>query len=537
MKKIILFSAFATLIGCTQRSVSNTTSQPIADTLIRDSLIVDSVTLNKTKPLVPLADTSLSSVDAIEYEIIVYDTTHSGIINNLNDCYKDIDGVLTFRGGPLRQANFGGTLSKRPDTIIVKWAFQTEMDNTETKFGKWGGGSGWTGQPLYITWPDSIYEAIKAQNKELTQDFSKTEVIVGSLASKVYFINPSNGKRSRNPISTGNPIKGTISLDPYFNGLLYVGHGVPNGQTFGCITVNLLNNSVVNTYGSDPKAWRGWNAFDSSPIRVGDFVFRPGENGMIYKYFVDVNGKETLHSKLRYRLKGASQTPGIESSMAVYINYGYFADNSGNVLCINLSTLRPVWRYNNIDDCDATPVIDIENGKPYVYSGCEVDKQPGQGSARLAKIDALTGEEIWCYKSTSTRFNTNGKHFDGGFYSTPLLGVGNCDSLIFANRVDNEQNAQRGHFVAINKYTGQLVYEVKEKCYAWSSPVGFTDPDNNMYVLTGDTQGYMYLIDGASGEVICRRLVGINFESSPVVRGNTAIVGSRGNNIFCVSIE
>ena len=144
MKKIILFSAFATLIGCTQRSVSNTTSQPIADTLIRDSLIVDSVTLNKTKPLVPLADTSLSSVDAIEYEIIVYDTTHSGIINNLNDCYKDIDGVLTFRGGPLRQANFGGTLSKRPDTIIVKWAFQTETDNTETKFGKWGGGSGWT---------------------------------------------------------------------------------------------------------------------------------------------------------------------------------------------------------------------------------------------------------------------------------------------------------------------------------------------------------------------------------------------------------
>ena len=75
------------------------------------------------------------------------------------------------------------------------------------------------------------------------------------------------------------------------------------------------------------------------------------------------------------------------------------------------------------------------------------------------------------------------------------------------------------------------------RVYAWSSPVGFVNSDDRMFVLTGDCGGNLYLIDGADGTVIKRKPVGSNFESSPVVVGNSAVVGSRGNSIFKVSLK
>ena len=54
--------------------------------------------------------------------------------------------------------------------------------------------------------------------------------------------------------------------------------------------------------------------------------------------------------------------------MAVYSNYGYTADNHGNILCINLNTMKPVWRYDYRDDNDSSPVVGVEDGKPYIVA-------------------------------------------------------------------------------------------------------------------------------------------------------------------------
>ncbi|MDE6782490.1 MAG: dehydrogenase, partial [Paramuribaculum sp.] len=58
-----------------------------------------------------------------------------------------------------------------------------------------------------------------------------------------------------------------------------------------------------------------------------------------------------------------------------------------------------------------------------------------------------------------------------------------------------------------------------------------------MYVVTGDCAGRMYLIRGRDGEIINVQQIGANFESSPVVVGNSLVVGSRGKSIYKITLK
>lgn len=68
--------------------------------------------------------------------------------------------------------------------------------------------------------------------------------------------------------------------------------------------------------------------------------------------------------------------------------------------------------------------------------------------------------------------------------------------------------------------------------FAWSSPIAFHNEKNEMFVFTGDASGILRIIRGKTGEVLCQKTIGTNFESSPVAIGNTAVVGCRGKMIY-----
>lgn len=493
----------------------------------------DSVPEVVADPILPLPDTAYASVAKVKARVTVYDSITDGTIPA--DCrnYADTPGTLTFRKSPFRNADFNGKIKGTPSDIEIDWTYTTDADYRHTDFGEWGGGTGWTGQPLYVEWPDSCMNKFKEKGV-VNDNFGKRELIIGSLACQIYFLNYDNGKPTRTPIATGeNPIKGTPSLDPTFNGNLYVGQGVPAVRPFGAFVVDLNKHNITHFTPEDPKAIRRWGAYDSSPLRLGDFVFRPGENGILYKY-TTTPGKLKLHSTLLYTVAGAS--PGIECSMAVYRNYGYIGDNHGHVLCVNLNTMQPVWYYFLGDDIDASPVLAIEDNKPYLYVCCEVDRRR-DADAKMAKLDAITGAEIWVNNTPAFRFDADGKHFDGGYYSTPLLGSGDCENLIFAHCVINNNEKRNGQFIAIDRRDGHTVYTTKLKTYGWSSPVSLLNENNKMYIFTGDCWGNAYIIDGINGNIICRKQIGSNFESSPIVIGNSIVIGSRGNQIFKLTIK
>lgn len=514
----ILIVAGITVASC--GSGSKTSDAEASDTTFVE-------TKADAKPIERQPDTTFSSVDAIQYKVDVMMPEVDGKLESLDDLYAKNEGMmLTFRGGPFRDAPQTGVLEGEPSEIDVVWRFTTESD------GKWGGGSGWNGQPVFVKWPEDRLAAFKKlpSSKEA---LSAEEIIVGSLCGNVYFIDFKTGKPSREPLRAHNPIKGSVSLDPTLNGNLYVGQGIRNEQPFGAMTANLDKHQYTHKFGVDPNAWRSWGAYDSSCIRVGQFLFRPGENGTFYKWLIGKDGDMKLHSTLRFRRGG--NAAGIESSLAVYGNYGYFGDNQGVFLCVNLDTMKPVWYYNNHDDTDASPVLAVEDGKPYLYIGCEVDKQ-GTGTAYLTKLNALNGEKIWEYTYQSRNVKNGKKQFDGGYYATPLPGRGDCANLIFASAVLN-RNGQDGELVALDRATGRKVWASPLKHYGWSSPVALVDKNNKMYIFVGDTTGNVYVFRASDGKQLAVKNVAHNFESSPIVSGNAVVVGSRGNEILKMEIK
>lgn len=474
-----------------------------------------------------LPDTMYTSASVVKYVIETDDSLRHDL-KNLDDLYDRNDRVMTFRKGLKRDARFGGRLDATPRDIEIAWSFDTPNDTTSTKYGRWGGGTGWTGQPLYAHWTEDEMKQIRKSSQALTADFGDEEILVGSLCGKAFFLNFKTGRPSRQPLNLHNVVKGTMSLDPeHMN--LYSGQGVPSGEPLGCQAFDLLTHQRT-FFMNDPKAWRGWQAFDSSPVVVGGYLFWPGENGSLYKFERGPGGVLRRVATMRYRVNGAA--PGIESSLCVYRNYGYFGDNHGNVICVNLNTMKPVWHYANHDDTDGTIVCREENGKPYIYTACEIDKQGDNGVCYFIKLEALTGKLVWSREIPCRRLTINGKTLDGGMYSTPLLGTGDCESLIFANICRNMASKGVGELTAINTADGNVKYTVPYGNFCWSSPVSLLGPDNEMYIFTGDASGNAYLIRGLTGEVICKKLIGSNFESSPIVVGNSVVVGCRGTKIY-----
>lgn len=519
-----LLVALSATSACSHKSGSDNSGNNDADTLCADTQLID------LQPAF-LPDTVYPSANFLRSKTEILTPDIPGELTSTLNMYSNVPGVFTFRGGAYRDADFHGTVSGTPSEIEVVWKFRTDNSSSSERYGSWGGGSGWTGQPLYVNWPDSCVARFKAANT-LLPDFGKQEIIVGSLAGKVYFINFNSGKASRKPIDVINVIKGTVSLDPTLNGNLYVGQGIPLQRPFGAVTINLYKHAVTHTFGEDPKAPRQWGAYDSSALRVGQFLFRPGENGTLYKWLV-LPDKMQLHSTMSYTT--ATGSLGFEASMSVYSNYGFTADNRGNLVCTNLNTMRPVWRYDLGDDTDASPVLLIENGHPYIYTGSEIDKQ-GAGFAKFAKIDGLNGQPVWETKFEGRLAEVGSKHFDGGFYATALPGNGNCSDLLFTNVVRNLKG-QNGEFIALERATGKVRYSVPLNYYAWSSPVGFLNENNEMFVFAADCSGYVYLFNGIDGKKLHCSHVGNNFESSPVVIGNELVVGSRGDTIFKLAIK
>lgn len=482
------------------------------------------------------ADTVYPSVGKLKYQVDLFDSLTDGMPTSFDDLYDDTPGIFTFRGNGFRNAPFTGHVEGRPDTVTVEWVFCTAYDGRMTDYGVWGGGTGWTGQPLYVCWPDSAVERFRVESPALTDAFSTEEIIVGSLASCVYFIDFASGDSSRRSLPTDNTIKGTVSLDPTLNGNLYVGQGIPCTGSFGALTFNLFKHRRSHFFGRDRKAWRGWGAYDSSPLRVGDFLFRPGENGTLYKFLIKGDSLR-LHSTLRFRRQGDARAAGMEASMAFCQSRGYVSDNRGSIVCFDLSTLQPIWCYDNHDDSDGSPVLAVEDGHPYLYTACEVDKQGPTGVCHFVKLDAEDGGLVWQQTFDCRRIVDEDKTFDGGQFATPLIGVGNCDSLIFTNIVTNSTPGIKGDFVALSRKDGRVHYRTTLRHYAWSSPVALLNDEGEMFVFTADTRGRVYLIDALSGEILFSKRVGANFESSPIVVDNHIVLGSRGRKIYKMSVE
>ena len=485
--------------------------------------------------------------------------------------YGSIPGIFTYRGNNFRNcASYGYTNIYR-GALTQRW----EFDGIGTKLAstmnfEWSGVR-WTGQPLVVEWPADLRQNMNMYDSAKQQQ-SLTEVIVAALDGKVYFFNLQNGEQTRDPIDVGVSIKGTPAIDPRGLPILYVGQTDNNGGTvFGMYIFSLMDGSLLYSYdGSDDGAYRSnWNAFDSSPIIDGnsDTLIWPCENGYIYTFKLNSSfsgGTVTVAPEVtgyKYMFNdNVGSHMGVESSIAVYGNYGYFMDNTKNLCCLDLNTLDMVWTKVLGDDSDVTPVIDEEDGIPYVYIGTEVDNQGGTGeycgAAYIYKINGLTGEEVWQNSMSCYTFNGESSDSDqsGGCFGNIIVGKGKISNLVIFSFSMTSALASGNKVVAYDKDLGTVVWEYNMNIYSYSSPVDFYDSEGNAYIVICDAIGQIHMI---SAEVLPegqeRRITyiqtrkhigqsnetssGICIEASPVVYEGMLVVGTTSGSVFGVAIE
>jgi len=470
--------------------------------------------------------------------------------------YSDKNGIFGFRGNNYRDASavFGKqniTEAKFGKTPI--WKQSTGSLSATTGGGYWSG-FGWTGQVSVQEWPKSTRQIMKmydwAKEKE-----TLTEVIAPSQDGKIYFYEFETGKATRDPIVCNIVFKGGGSLDPRGIPLLYVGSGdiSPSGTAPSAYIISLVTNEIIYEFGRyDSFAPRGWYAFDASPLvdAETDTLIYAGENGVVYfislgtKYDENAGTLSINPNVVKWRYSGTKNRMsgkyyyGFESSPMAFQNYLYLVDNSGYLMCLDMNTLKLVWVQDVLDDTNCTGVLEVENGIPYIYMSTAYHygwRENGEVPAPVPifKINGQTGEIVW--RTDYMCRTTNGQ--SGGTQGSLALGKGSLDNILYVPLAKTPSYSD-GYLVALDAKTGKELWKFELSNYTWSSPsLIYDEATGKGYVIIGDVNGNLYMLDGLTGKLCDSFRLNGAVEASPVVYNNTVIIGSRGCAVYALEIK
>jgi hypothetical protein len=478
--------------------------------------------------------------------------------------YTTLPGIITFRGNNYREGASYGTADVKLGQLQILWQVPTGAVQKTGGSGSWTG-SGWTGQPLIVQWPEDLKQIMNISDaKKAVADL--TEIIYPCLDGNIYFLDLKDGSSTRPVIhSGGGPFKGTGSIYPNGVPLLFVGHGdgAVGKEAVRARLYSLIDQKQLYTFGTktDPNALRKFHAYDSSALFdvESDTIIEPGENGLLYTIKLKTQFDKEAGTlsispgqsvKMRYtspkysdageNLPG-SRWWGMEDSAVAWRNYLFVADNGGKLMCVDLNTMKLVWVQNVLDDTNTSPVLEEspEDGTCYIYISTSLHiTATGSGENRkggipIWKINAATGEVVWqsekypCYTVSGV---------SGGVQATPVLGKNDIKNLVIYP-IARTPTISAGILVALDKTTGAEVWRAKFDNYSWSSPVAVYTPAGKSYIVECDSVGNMFLIEGTTGKVVTSINLGTNIEASPAVFNDTIVVGTRGQQIVAVKIK
>ena len=463
--------------------------------------------------------------------------------------YTDMTGIVTFRGDNFRSGAAYGAADLTEKKLETKWTVNSS--SLQAPDGEVWTGSGWTGQPLIVTWPKTTRQVMNLKDWAKAQD-TLTEVIYATMDGHVYFLELETGKATRDPLFLGFTFKGAGALDPRGYPILYVGAGYNSAKGAGrAMAVSLIDGSVLYELGAgDGFALRPWSMYDASPLvdAETDQLIYPGENGVLYivklhTQYDEAAGTLTMtpDEPVRWRYSGTRTGQkywvGMEDSPVIWREYLIIGDNGGNLMCLNLNTLRLAWVQDVLDDTNCTPVLELEDGHPYVYVSTSFHAgwraaENSTATVPVWKINAVNGEIVW--QTDYTCYTQSG--VSGGVQGTIALGKNKLSNLIFVPVARTGNTASAGKLVALDKQTGEAVWTFDTAVYSWSSPVDFYDSEGNGYLIYCTSGGYMYLLDGATGEKLDAIDLNGNIEASAAVFNNMVVVGHRSQKIFGIAL-
>lgn len=469
---------------------------------------------------VPIEDVTTTTVASTTTRSLVTTTTlpprPEGVVPawTVGRPWGEVLGLTMFRGNPTRTWYGTGPVPTDPETL---WSFPSSggLCGESTVGGEtttWCG-TGWTGQPVVWERPDGI-----------------TEVIFGAYDKAVHFLDGATGEPTRDSFPTGDIIKGSVSLDPDGFPIVYTGS---RDNKLRAIAID--RDRPTELWSLDANVVDGiWNDdWDGNPVIVDDILYEGGENSWFFAVELnrgyDADGLVTVEPELLVSVPGYDQAlidrigrnVSIESSVAVFEQRVYFVNSGGRVVGLDVSEVRSgeapvVFDYWVGDDADATIVIDGE-GMLYVSVEAERGTERAAEVGQLVKLDPYTDADplLWGVEAS-------GGEGVGGFWATPALG----DGVLY-------NTSHTGRLMAVDRDTGEVVWEDEVAFHSWSSPV-IVDDTLIAATCTGELRAYSLSDPRSPSPLWTHQLSESCIESTPAVWDGRLYVGSRDGSFYAV---
>ena len=459
-------------------------------------------------------------------------------------------GILTFRGDAFRQNAAQGTVT---DPQLLEIAWRTEAGSARGASQTYYGIS-WTGQPAIVKWSKEVREKSNLYEAKIEKSGLK-EVIIAGMDGVIYFLDLADGNLTRNSIKLGYPMKGSPSVHPSGYPFMTVGQfarkmKVKTGK-IGLRQYNLYSGKELSLIdGLDGKLHRAFNdigSFETSALidRTSDTLITAGTNGLLYlvtlgsdfDYEAGVYKQSESNVVLKSKAKGEkkdSQT-AVESSLAMYDRYVFYADMGGVLRCVDTNTMQTVWAVNTGDAVMAAVALDLtESRELNLYTG-NVLLNRSKGAAQARCYDALSGAERWTVE-LPVKKNTKTKQ-EVGIIASPLIGQQGLSDLVWftvtglSEEGRSELNLPEGEeaaLVALDKATGQVRWVQGLGERAESSPVAVYDSEGKGWVIQCRGDGEILLLEGSTGRVVHQLTVEGTIEASPAVYNDMMVIGTTG---------
>lgn len=481
-------------------------------------------------------------------------------------------GVTTYRGNAFRQ-NAAVRTVDTAENLSLLWTVEAGSiaGSNRTYYG-----IGWSGQPVIVRWPPEIRKGMNV-NADRKEQKNLTEVIVAGMDGKIYFLDLQDGTETRSAISFGYPMRATPSVHPLSYPLLTFGQyarRMKSGTTknIGLYYYSLTNQKQLRLIdGLDSKYKRTYKdsdnvvgAFDTSALidRNTNTLIAIGTNGLLYTEtlsmrvigsegsdgitfeFNDPTQSVTLMSHTK---KQDASMAAVESSLAMYASYAYYADLDGILRCVDTTTMTTSWAVDTGDAVRAAVALDLEEGENtntlWLYTANLVNTGRTKGDVTIRRFNAMTGEEDWafaihCAKGTKKDVTFNSTVIPGAMAS-PVVGQNSLNGLVYFTlssvsatgaKTLGESSALAGVLIALDKQSGEVVWHKAMDAYCYSSPVAVYDEEGRGWIIQACANGTLYLLDGLTGETINTLSVNGVIEASPAVFGDTLVIGTTGKN-------
>lgn len=203
----------------------------------------------------------------------------------------------------------------------------------------------------------------------------------------------------------------------------------------------------------------------------------------------------------------------IFSAPLVHAGRVYFGGYDGNVYCLDARSGEEIWRYSGCDWVGSSPVISAELGMLFI--GLEYALEGQMGS--VIALDCASGEPVWEYR---TKRYTHGS--PALWPERNLLACGSNDDelLLF----DAREGTLRWRFQTRGE---------GRKGSVRHAPA--FDRKRNQ-IVTGSADGYVYVIDIASGAEIWSLKTGDEVYTIPLIVEDLLFVGSTDKCFYIIDL-